>query len=395
VRETRLLIGWVAVALAAIAATAAVAAQDVLPDIRQVPPADLKLEQFPVGSWHLGFTSKVFNDGAGILEVHGSRTPDSATMDVEQIVHRDDGSTVSAPHVGVMKYTAGDHNHWHLLDFERYLLYPVDSSAPPVRDQKTGFCLATAIANGFCGQGQPDLLDLTMGLAPGASDTYGAYLDGQAVPIDPVNTPTGNYVLVHRANPECKLRESTIDNNAAAIGVRLTWTAGTPSVEALGPAPVPAASLGCPPPPSPPSPPPPPADTQPAPAANSTPTPSTTPPSTTPTTNASYKATAPLMTRATAARLVRTALVQALEQRPVRPRVSCHRTSRSGFSCRVSWFTKRGTSWRGRVTVLYVLRADGSRAVRYKLTAVERPGGRRVHKVGTQGRAVAGAHVPR
>lgn len=90
------------------------------------------------------------------------------------------------------------------------------------------------------------------------------------------------------------------------------------------------------------------------------------------------------MTRATAARLVRTALVKALEQRPVRPRVSCHRTSRSGFSCRVSWFTERGTSWRGRVTVLYVLRADGSRAVRYKLTAVERPGGRRVRKVGVR-----------
>jgi hypothetical protein len=117
------------------------AATRVLPDMRQNPPSDVKIAKVG-GTWRLGFASEAMNDGPGYLKITGNGRG-NAPMVADQVVQMSDGSS-TAPAVGEMHHViGGGHEHWHLLDFERYELRSAsDSARTIVKDQKTGFCLA-------------------------------------------------------------------------------------------------------------------------------------------------------------------------------------------------------------------------------------------------------------
>ena len=149
--------------------------------------------------------------------------------------------------VGRLRYVRSpDHEHWHLLEFERYELRRPGRRAPLVTDRKTGFCLGdryrargrdlprrapTPVYTGRCGLGASARLRLVEGISVGYGDDYPANLEGQSLGVSGLDA--GRYVLVHRVNAERLLRETNYGNNASSLLLGLRWRAGEPRVRVL------------------------------------------------------------------------------------------------------------------------------------------------------------------
>jgi hypothetical protein len=166
-------------------------------------------------------------------------------MRADQLIRLRNGKVRVVRDVGLMRYTwSSSHSHWHLLRFQQFELRSLDGKLL-VRDRKTGFCLADHYGlarhrvRGFrgphffgnCGSGRPDLFAVEQGTSIGYTDRYPGHYHGQNVEISRV--PAGVYVLVHRANPSSRIRESRYDNNAASVRIRLTRPASVPRVQVL------------------------------------------------------------------------------------------------------------------------------------------------------------------
>jgi hypothetical protein len=356
----------VAAALVAFAGFAAPAQSDpptqVLPDLRQRLPTDVKVALIN-GTWQLGFSSQVANDGPGYLKITGNGTG-NGTMVADQIVQMSDGSQSTVPGVGPMAYVYSvGHQHWHFLDFERYELRSPDAPGDTiVRDQKTGFCLANAFTNDICGRNHPEYTTVSEGLAVGGTDTYLAYLEGQSIPLDPATTPSGDYLLVNRVNPVGALLESDSSDNASSVRLQLTWSAGQPNIVITNSCP---GQIPCPAPPPNPDPDPqpdpqPPASSDPSPSPSQEQAPATDsaapPPQQVlivPPAKFGPTPTPVSMSRSMALRLVRRAIEKSTKQAPRGLRTTCGRRSRDSFACNAAWRGIRGVRWTGHVRVWY------------------------------------------
>jgi hypothetical protein len=229
--------------------------RDRLPDLVQEVPSELALQVGVVDgrtTYRLGFRSAVANVGAGPLIVAGARRDTGVrSMKVNQVVRRVGQPARVIGDVGRMRYTVSpDHRHWHYLQFDRYELQSTElwragSSAPIVKDRKTGFCLgdryrtnvrlrsapARPVYTGRCGLERPGLLRMREGISVGYGDDYSAFLEGQDLALD--GLPAGRYVLVHRVNGERQLEELSYANNAASVLLDLRWHRGSPSLRVL------------------------------------------------------------------------------------------------------------------------------------------------------------------
>jgi Lysyl oxidase len=220
-----------------------------LPDLVQELPTAVEVTS--AGSargpaWRLGFRSAVGNVGDGPLRIVAGRASASAReMSADQEVDRADGPPLRIGGVGRLRYVhSADHQHWHLLGFERYELRRADHTVL-VRDRKTGFCLGDRygmrlalpvkpdrpVYESRCGLGRPELLALEQGISAGYGDDYPPNLEGQWLRLD--GLPDGRYVLVHRVDVEGRLRERTRSNNAASLLLSLRWRDGRPLVRTL------------------------------------------------------------------------------------------------------------------------------------------------------------------
>jgi hypothetical protein len=215
---------------------------EVLPDLDQVAPRSLSVV-LEDGREHLVFISAVKNVGRGKLVIAGRRGETlEPEMSARQVVSLADGGTAEYLLRLRLQYVVSEtHEHWHLLDFERYELHTTAGDSLG-RDRKTGFCLGDrydargsvripgepprAVWTQNCGKDQPERLRILQGISPGYGDDYVPRLEGQYVDITDV--PAGRYVLVHRANPEGDVRESNYGNNAASVLLRLTRPPGGP-----------------------------------------------------------------------------------------------------------------------------------------------------------------------
>jgi hypothetical protein len=222
---------------------------ELLPDLRQLSPTAISVAEAD-GQHRLVFLSAVDNVGEGAIVVEGRRASRAEeAMSVEQLVRREDDSTRSFAVDGELHYVvSATHEHWHLLDFERYSLESADDGAVVARDRKTGFCLGDrfnseggrlpneplqAVWVGECGRGGRALLSISEGISPGYGDDYVPALEGQYLVLDGLSA--GRYRLWHRVNPERTLRESDYSNNAASALLELVWSGGEPSVTVLEP----------------------------------------------------------------------------------------------------------------------------------------------------------------
>jgi hypothetical protein len=212
-----------------------------LPDLAQRPPTALIVTATGDGKrFRLGFLSSFTNVGRGPLEIVGSRDSRAEpTMRADQLVRLDGGGWRTRRGVGQLRYVKAEtHEHWHLLPFDRYELWPADGSRP-VRAYKSGFCLSDQFRAGAagvpgadrpaqfiheCGRRLPELLFLREGLSAGWGDYYVPTLEGQF--FDVTALPAGDYVLVNTLNAGRLLLESDFANNSASVRVRLTWPKG-------------------------------------------------------------------------------------------------------------------------------------------------------------------------
>ena len=222
-----------------------------LPDLDQELPWDLQVTPTGTGTtreYRLGFASAVRNIGDGPLIVSGRRQWGAIpTMSADQIIESADAPRAVVEGVGRLRYVQSrDHEHWHLLGFERYELRRAGGSTRRVTDRKTGFCLgdryrtrARALPaqppapryTSRCGLGATGRLRLVEGISVGYGDDYAANLEGQSLPL--TGLAAGRYVLTHRVNVRRRLRETDYSNNAASLLLRLQWRAGAPRIRVL------------------------------------------------------------------------------------------------------------------------------------------------------------------
>jgi glucose/arabinose dehydrogenase len=239
----------VALMALALAPTAGAVDQGLLPDLDQEAPGQLQIA--PTGArghrrWWLGFSSAVSNVGAGPLKIAGHRADASTpAMVADQVI--DGPSPEVIPNVGQLRYVhAGDHQHWHLIHFDRYELRRAGSTRAVVRDRKSGFCLGDRyrvegqpllaappqpVITGRCGLRQPGLLDISEGISVGYGDVYNAYLEYQQLELSGLRN--GRYVLVHRVDADGRLREVSEANNSASVLLDVRWRNGSPYVRQL------------------------------------------------------------------------------------------------------------------------------------------------------------------
>ena len=244
----RLVPALVAIAAMVPAALAAGGSQletpSLLPDLRQEPPTGLIITSSGHG-WNLGFNSAATNVGAGPLIITGHRQSHAEkTMTADQTIMHVGGARSVVKGAGHLRYVKSiDHQHWHLLRFERYTLRHVGTKHASVRDRKTGFCLGdrydvdgptlTAkppdnVYRTNCGLQRPGLLGVEEGISVGYGDDYTANVEGQYLPLDRLRN--GRYVLVHRVNTGHRLLESSYANNAASALLRLRWRHRIPRI---------------------------------------------------------------------------------------------------------------------------------------------------------------------
>ena len=73
---------------------------------------------------------------------------------------------------------------------------------------------------GDCAALQPEARRVDEGSSVGYTDRYPGFFHGQD--IDITGLDPGLYVLVHRANPERRIRELRYSNNAASVVIRIS-----------------------------------------------------------------------------------------------------------------------------------------------------------------------------
>jgi hypothetical protein len=220
-----------------------------LPDLDQEVPWNLEVTRDHAhGGYQLGFSSAVRNVGAGPLIVSARRPrTETPTMTVDQLVEQADAPLAVVEGVGRMRYMRSpDHEHWHLLGFERYELRRAAGWAGLLTDRKTGFCLgdryrakgpelparpSAPVYTGQCGLERTALLGLTEGISVGYGDVYKPNLEGQSLSL--AGLDDGRYLLVHRVNVGRRLYESNYRNNAASLLLGLRWRGGRPSVRVI------------------------------------------------------------------------------------------------------------------------------------------------------------------
>ena len=181
------------------------------------------------------FDGYVTNIGDGPLDIEGD--PSSGQM-MQRV--RVNGSLVDDKSVPVQYETGDGHNHWHLKEVMRYSLWNQARTAEVAPGLKTGFCLVDSLTapspspspesqtystsasfnHGFCGQGQPGLNDLRMGVSVGWRDLYYNGLAFQWVDASAVQP--GVYSVAAQADPNNIIEEKNEGNALAFMGQNVT-----------------------------------------------------------------------------------------------------------------------------------------------------------------------------
>ena len=232
-RATGRLTALLAAAMAAMAVLAvwanepAGAATERLPDLAMARLTSIQIESTN-GQRLLRFDTTIVNIGAGKFEAHGMRPGTStSTMGVHQHIFDSAGGQRDRPTGAVMYYSGDGHNHWHVRNLERYALSRLDNGKRVGTDAKEGFCFydnyrfgaSTPAYYEGCANGQPDAVEVKMGLSRGWGDRYEWNVVGQY--IDVTGLADGRYRLWATADRANWFKESDETNNSTWADIRI------------------------------------------------------------------------------------------------------------------------------------------------------------------------------
>ncbi len=194
-----------------------------LPDLRTLPPSDLRIVHLAGGMRQLRLSNTIWNSGQGSLELSGDFNSATSQTRVYQHITTSNGS-LQKLFVGEFVWHPG-HDHWHFEDFTLYELWSLRPNggldSVKVTSEKLSYCVLDTDPvdrdnpaflphrNYFdCGQS-------LQGLSAGWGDTYKSHLDGQSLDITAI--PDGYYALISIVNPGTILLEADYKNNHATV----------------------------------------------------------------------------------------------------------------------------------------------------------------------------------
>jgi putative cell wall-binding protein len=219
------------------------AATDRLPDLRMAKLSTIYTENSG-GERRLRFTTIMTNEGAGPLEVRGTRANlNEAHLRTRQAIYNTDGGVRLVDSRALMEYAVDGHDHWHI---QGVMLYQIWSDSGVVRrGTKVGFCFLDSFRYNLSLPGAPQSQtyperfcgergDLTnrMGLSVGWGDDYPANFAYQW--IDITTLPPGDYTVQARADEQNWYVESNETNNCAYARIRIGATNGPVTVLGSG-----------------------------------------------------------------------------------------------------------------------------------------------------------------
>lgn len=228
------------------ATTLAAGPRDLLPDLRMKPPVSMRITHQATNAGPnrrlLRFTARMVNNGEGPFTVRGKRTCSTTDckMTLRQRIMRSDGSAHRVLTDQRSRFNVNDgHNHWHVMNVERYMLIPVTTAGDQIventRSAKVGFCFFDTDANKLglpgapthpvygkpgCATGNPESLKINEGLSVGWLDLYPWDIASQW--IDTTGLPNGHYLLCETADPKNAWLENHENNNEAWARIRIS-----------------------------------------------------------------------------------------------------------------------------------------------------------------------------
>jgi hypothetical protein len=214
------------------------AASDRLPDLRSATIRDLRISRSSSGRKLLRFTTEILNYGAGPFEIRGTRRSTGSTWDIDQIVHRSDGTRRSIQTTASMRYAGDGHDHYHV---RRLAMYHLWSTRGTLRDSKIGFCFfdtnprylslprAPSSRRYFeSGCGSSRSLGIRTGISVGWGDRYPWNFAYQY--IDVTGLPSGTYTLRVMVDLFGQFTETSDANNCSYVRLSI----GSSTVRVLG-----------------------------------------------------------------------------------------------------------------------------------------------------------------
>jgi len=203
------------------------AASFLYPNLKTIPPADLRLDYTLVnGESHyvLRFSNTSWNAGEGRLELRGETVSDSRTKVYQRIYDSLGGFTEVL--VGDFVFHPS-HNHWHFEDYADYELWTRteydkwissgrNNGQAQKRGSKTTFCIMdnAKIQNLPGSPSSPQYTQCgqtLQGMSIGWGDTYMYTLPDQWIDLGTSPLPSGSYVLRSVVDPKNLILES--ENN--------------------------------------------------------------------------------------------------------------------------------------------------------------------------------------
>lgn len=243
-------------AISAASATAQEPPPELLPDLRGMPPEDLRVRT-DESVRNLRLTTSVGNGGAGAFEIFpepdtgadcdGDGNTDDDRLAYQRVFRDVDGDDRfdRAVDIASSEYLAGcmrfhpAHRHWHFEDLASYDLRVPGTGQVVASTTKVGFCLLDIwpfdpALGGHPGDGYYGDCseDADMGISVGWADTYDWQLAGQTIDIR--NVPDGHYCLSVTGDPSDIVREADEANNRSETLITLSGStvvdSGSPCV---------------------------------------------------------------------------------------------------------------------------------------------------------------------
>ncbi|NUT95631.1 MAG: lysyl oxidase [Saccharothrix sp.] len=218
----------------------------------------------PAGGVRLRFTTSADNVGDGPLVIYARRSAADPVMRARQAFQSgvdraipDSYETAQRDLPATVYYEpAATHEHWHLLDFEHFMLRTPDGSTV-TGDRKNGFCLgdryatrdardlparphdqsspegqlAMFLRENMCKRRDPAAVDVKQGISVGSGDDYDYEVDFQWLEL--THVPSGVYDVVNVVNADRALAEKSYDNNASSLAISLEWPGGATNPPAV------------------------------------------------------------------------------------------------------------------------------------------------------------------